>query len=63
MLFRSTETPPLAGVHGRTDHLSACWLPSDEAERQTERERRQAELAQQVEISADIARNLAGAAS
>ncbi len=57
------ETPPLAPVHGREDHRSACWLPSDEAERQAERDRVQAVLARQSEISADVAKNLAGAAS
>jgi peptide/nickel transport system ATP-binding protein len=58
-----TETPPLAPVHGRADHVSACWLPSDEAERQTERERVQAVLARQREISEDAARTLAEVAS
>ena len=58
-----TETPPLASVHGRTDHLSACWLPTDETERQTERDRVQAALAEQSEISAAAARNLAAVTS
>ncbi len=54
-----TETPPLASVYGRPEHLSACWLSSDESERQTERERVQAVLAAQTEINEDAARNLA----
>jgi peptide/nickel transport system ATP-binding protein len=53
------ETPPLASVHGRSDHLSACWLPSEETERVAERERVQAELLKQSEIDADVAKDLA----
>ena len=53
------ETPPLESVHGRPDHLSACWLPSVEAERVAERERVQAELLKQTEIDAQVARDLA----
>ncbi len=56
-----TETPPLRSVHGRSDHLSACWLPTDEAERQAERDRVQSVLAKQREIDADVAKDLAGA--
>ena len=55
------ETPPLRSVHGRSDHVSACWLPTDEAERQAERTRVQAVLAAQSEIDAEVAKDLAAA--
>ena len=59
------ETPPLASVFGRGDHLSACWLSSNEDERVAARAAMQAELAEKTEIgiaAADAdAADLAGA--
>ena len=46
-------------MHGREDHVSACWLPTDEEERRAERTRVQAALAAQSEISTDVAKGFA----
>jgi peptide/nickel transport system ATP-binding protein len=56
------STPPLSGVF-RPGHLSACWLPAIESERQAERERVQAALAEQTEIGLAAAEDLAAVES
>jgi peptide/nickel transport system ATP-binding protein len=52
-----TLQPPLAGVF-RPGHLSACWLPAIETERQATRARVQAALAEQTELGLEAAEDL-----
>jgi peptide/nickel transport system ATP-binding protein len=45
-----TDDPPLRAVGSNTDHVSACWLPTDSASRQAAR----AELAQRTALAASL---------